>query len=305
MPDVEDDAEQDPADVMLAVPGGTRAGAEEWALVLVSQGIGTRIVPADLGYALAVPAHDAATARRILAHYREENRHAGTGAAHAVAPVALADAGFVGVYMALFLLVAHWLAGRAPFSDVVYDRGSANASAILAGQWWRTVSALFLHADLAHVIGNSLFGAYFLTAVTRSLGVGLGLGLVVLSGALGNALNTIANGHGHDSIGASTAVFGAVGILAGMALARRNRSGLRGARLLLPVGAGLGLLGMLGTGGVRVDVFAHLYGLLAGGLLGIGAALAVHERPRPVIQVALGVTTIAFVATCFALVVGG
>jgi len=300
---VEDDTPQEPADVMLAVPGGTRAGAEEWALVLVSQGIGTRIVPADFGYAVAVPADEAAAARRILAHYRDENRRTAAPPGHEVAPVALADAGFVGVYMALVLLAAHWLAGRAMFRDVVYEHGSANASAILAGEWWRTVSALFLHADLAHVLGNSLFGAYFLTAVTRSLGVGLGLALVVLSGAIGNALNTIANGHGHDSIGASTAVFGAVGILAGMALARRNRSGLRGARLLLPVGAGLGLLGMLGTGGVRVDVFAHLYGLLAGGLLGIGAALGVHERPRPLIQFVLGSATIAGVVACFALVV--
>jgi membrane associated rhomboid family serine protease len=132
--------------------------------------------------------------------------------------------------------------------------------------------------------------------------VGLGLLLVVASGALGNGLNAVANGHGHDSIGASTAVFGAIGILAGMALARRNRAGQSGARLLLPVGAGIGLLGMLGMGGVRVDVFAHLYGLLAGGLLGIGASLAAPGRPPPRIQLALGLCAVALVAICFALV---
>lgn len=292
-------------DVVLPVPGGTRAGAEEWALVLVSQGIGTRIVPASLGYALAVAEHEAVAARQILDRYRDENRRAVAQAASEDAPVQLAAVGTVGAYVALTLMACHWLAGRAAFHEQVYERGSANAGAILAGEWWRTVSALFLHADLGHVIGNVLFGVYFLTAVTRSLGVGFGLALVMAAGALGNALNALANGPGHDSIGASTSVFGAIGILAGMALARRNRSGLRGARLLLPVGAGLGLLGMLGTGGVRVDVFAHLYGLLAGGVLGIAAWIGVHGRPRPLIQFGLGVASLSTVLVCFALVLRG
>ncbi len=287
-------------DVMLPVPGGTRAGAEEWALVLVSQGIGTRIVPAAFGYALAVGEHEAAAARQVLDRYLDENRRAAVQAASEDAPVRLAEVGFVGAYVALILLASHWIATREAFHAQIYERGSADASAILGGEWWRTVTALFLHSDLGHVVGNVLFGVYFLTAATRTLGVGLGLALVLAAGAIGNGLNAVANGHGHESIGASTAVFGAIGILAGMALARRNRSGLRGARLLLPVGAGLGLLGMLGTGGPRVDVFAHLYGLLAGGVLGIAVWLGVHGRPRPTIQFGLGLASIATVLLCFA-----
>jgi rhomboid protease GluP len=72
-------------------------------------------------------------------------------------------------------------------------------------------------------------------------------------------------------------VFGALGLLGGLSVARyrQRRSGRR--RAWLPVFAALALLGMLGTAGERVDVWAHLLGLLAGGVLGVAAApLARH-----------------------------
>jgi len=286
----------------IAVPGGTRQRAEEWALVLASQGIATRIEPGMQGYVLAVPSGEATRARSVLDAYVRENAERAADAAAAGQEEPLGEPGLAGVWVALLLLACHWLAGRAALHDIVYAQGSADAHAILAGEWWRTVTALFLHAGLGHVVGNALFGVYFVSAVTRSLGSGLGLALVLASGAIGNALNALAHPHGHDSIGASTAVFGAIGILAGMALARRSRAGLRGTRLLLPVGAGLGLLAMLGTSGARVDIFAHLYGVLAGGVLGLITRIAVTGRPGTATQLVLGTATAAVVGLCFTLV---
>lgn len=269
--------------------------------MLASQGISARLVAGSRGYALQVGTHETDRARAVLDAYVRENagRESANGDEPDVEP--LGEPGLAGVWVAVSLLACHWLAGRAALHDRVYAGGSANAHAILDGEWWRTISALFLHADLAHVAGNAFFGVYFVTAVTRSLGPGLGVLSILLAGAVGNALNALAHPQGHESVGASTAVFGAIGVLAGVALARRNRSGLRGARLLLPVGAGLGLLGMLGTSGARVDVFAHLYGLLAGGLLGLGVQLAHPGRPGPLAQAALAGMTIALVALAFAL----
>ena len=62
----------------------------------------------------------------------------------------------------------------------------------------------------------------------------------------------------------STAVFAAVGILCGCNLRRFT---LRG--VLLPLGAGVGLLAMLGSSGDRTDLGAHLWGLLVGLACGI------------------------------------
>lgn len=303
--DIEDAApsanERDPG--ALPVPGGSRARAEEWALVLAAEGLASQIRPRDGGYELSVAPAQVRHAQSALEAYQRENAAAPADAGDDALP--LGEPGVSGVVVAFLLLGAHLLARRPALRGVVYDAGSANARAILDGEWWRTVTALFLHADLGHVVANALFGVYFVTAVTRSLGVGLGLALVLAAGALGNALNAIGHAGAHDSIGASTAVFGAIGVLAGMALARRNRSGLRGARLLVPVGAGLALLAMLGTSGARVDVFAHLYGLLAGGLLGIAAGLGVQRRPGPLAQTLLVVATAGLVIASFGLALRG
>ena len=57
------------------------------------------------------------------------------------------------------------------------DLGQAQAQLLLEGQWWRAATALTLHADAGHVLGNCLFGALFMlqTAAVFSLfGVGAG-----------------------------------------------------------------------------------------------------------------------------------
>ena len=135
---------------------------------------------------------------------------------------------------------------------------------ILDDEWWRTVTALCLHADLRHVIANAVTGAYFMGMVGRSLGNGFGLLLVLLGGAAGNFMNAAFQGAPHNSVGTSTAIFAAIGVLVGTAVAHRRRSGMPGRRVWLPVAAGLGLLAMMGTGEGRVDNWAHLGGLAAG-----------------------------------------
>ena len=62
-----------------------------------------------------------------------------------------------------------------------------------------------------------------------------------------------------------------------MAKNRREQSSNR--RAWMPIAAGLALLGMLGSGGLRVDIWAHLCGLLIGAVLGIavGYVRRVHR----------------------------
>ena len=107
----------------------------------------------------------------------------------------------------------------------------------------------------------------------RILGPGLGVALVLAAGAVGNVLNAALLAPSHRSVGASTAVFGAVGLLAGRGVALRIRRGEIGMRMWVPIAAGLALIAMIGTG-ERSDVWAHLFGFLTGGFLGIPASLA-------------------------------
>jgi membrane associated rhomboid family serine protease len=161
--------------------------------------------------------------------------------------------------------------GPAARSSEWFARGTASTDRILHGEIWRTVTALTLHADTLHVLGNALTGSIFLSAVNRRLGDGRGPLVVLLSGALGNYVNAVWHRTGHLSIGASTAVFAAVGVLAATQLAvdRSDGTGKKPwLERLAPVVGGLALLGMLGAS-PHSDLLAHLFGLGAGLVVGV------------------------------------
>ena len=158
--------------------------------------------------------------------------------------------------------------------------GSAKEWLILQGELWRSGTALTLHADSAHLAGNIGLGALFVALLCREIGSGWGWLIVVGSGMLGNIGNAWISTYGHTAVGASTAVFGAVGAIGGLRAwqGRGNRVVLDS---LLPLGAGLGILAMLGTGGGNTDVGAHFWGFGCGVVLGnlFGGALRLSWVP--------------------------
>ncbi len=88
---------------------------------------------------------------------------------------------------------------------------------------------------------------------------------MLLAGALGNALNAFVQAPSHTSIGASTAVFATLGILAAYTWKRRRTQINR----WVPLGGGVALLAFLGMGGERTDIFAHFAGFGSGCLFGL------------------------------------
>ena len=167
-----------------------------------------------------------------------------------------------------------------------FRRGTASAADILHGRPGEAVTALTLHADAQHVLGNALAGTLFLSAVHRRLGVGIGTFAVLAAGILGNVLNALWYRHDHFSIGASTAVFGAVGVLAAtQALLNRGAPSptTTGGKMALtkPIVGGFALLGLLGASGANTDLLAHLFGFGAGLFTGALAGLALRRREQP------------------------
>jgi membrane associated rhomboid family serine protease len=145
--------------------------------------------------------------------------------------------------------------------------GSVNVWAVTHGEWWRLVTGLSLHSGPSHLIGNMAIGGVFLVMLSRELGSGAAWFLVLGAGALGNGINALVQPPMHTSLGFSTAVFGCLGLLAGIRALEDSGASL--GRQLLPLGAGLGLLGMLGAGGERTDLGAHLFGFAAGAVMGM------------------------------------
>ncbi|HET7340779.1 MAG TPA: rhomboid family intramembrane serine protease, partial [Methylomirabilota bacterium] len=150
-------------------------------------------------------------------------------------------------------------------------------------EWWRALTALTLHADGVHVLGNAVGLALLLTAACLDLGSGVALCLVLLAGVAGNALTALVHRAGHVSVGASTALFGAIGLLAAVRVLAPRRVGLRATRPWVVAGAVLVLLALLGTA-PNADLLAHLFGLLAGAALGAVGALTLRWRVPAAVQ---------------------
>ncbi len=273
-----------------------RRDADEWALVLAAEGLAHEIRRGAGGFAVLVAAVDGERADRILAAYERENPVPPDAAPAVVAPGALA----AGAAVSLALLAFFAVTGPRSATVSWFAVGAADAARVMDGELWRCVTALTLHADFGHVLANALAGAVFLSAVFRAVGPGPGLLLALLTGAGGNLVNAALHGAGHASVGASTAVFGAVGLLGGLAAARRRRGERRRGGAWIPIAASLALLAWLGSS-ARVDIWAHLFGLACGALAGLVAGAAAQRPPGPVVQWLCGALALVAIGASWSL----
>jgi rhomboid protease GluP len=176
-----------------------------------------------------------------------------------------------GIWMLALIGCFLWQQGHPSF---VERAASSSVGLIGHGEWWRPFTALFLHADVPHLIGNLLSGLFFGALVARSIGPWRGWTLILACGTLGNVITSALTWpENFTSIGASTAVFGALGVLSGLGFAAmlRARLHLPWARIAAPVLAGIILLGWLGGGSEsgNTDVLGHVFGFGSGLTAGI------------------------------------
>jgi membrane associated rhomboid family serine protease len=269
-------------EVLRGTTSATLAG--EWSLVLASAGIAHRVVEGGGAFSLVVSALDAAAAGAALAAYDAESVPKVAPPAPDLGPSPLGV--MVSIALLAMLLVTGPGDARAP--TAWFGVGAADAVRILHGQWWRAVTAMTLHEDIGHLVGNVLASLIFVSAVGRWLGAGLGALMIVGCGTVANLLTAL--WHRHDahfvSLGASTATFASLGIVTGLQLWRRWRHDERRRYFWLPLGAGLALFAMTGTS-ANADFGAHLFGLGAGAAAGTVIAASGARAPGPVVQALL------------------
>lgn len=265
----------------------TRALAEQYALVLAAVGIASEIARTGGGHGLFVAPEAARRALHELAAYERENAGRWPSRRPPVRPALHGlEASLAYCAVLVFFFVAE---RRGGFGLDWAAAGMARADLILDGAWWRTLTALTLHADLGHLLGNLGFGAAFGLLAAQLLGSGLAWLAILATGALGNWASAMIQGPEHAAVGASTAVFGALGLLAGHTQRTRPPGWRFGLRRWAPVAAGVMLLAFLGLGGEHTDVWAHV----AGFALGAGLGFALGRAPdrlteRPATQRACG-----------------
>lgn len=164
--------------------------------------------------------------------------------------------------------------------DFLETRGAMHSTAFFSGDYWRAITALTLHGDLAHLSSNLLALFCFGWVVNRTFGTGPGWLLILLSGLTGNTITAWVHEATHHSLGASTAIFGALGMLIGHAVITRFSPNLNSGfkYRIIPLLAGFAFLGIWGAGDARTDVLAHVFGFLAGIVFGAIGTLVLQKH---------------------------
>ena len=277
----------------VAVFLGSRAACAEAALVLEAKGLAFEVTPLEAGWSLLVAPDRAAAAREELARYAEE-RSVVRVRLPALIPHDGAGAG-VAIFVLVLLIVAY-CAGIHSFGVDWLAAGSLNSRPGGAGEWWRAVTALTLHLDQEHLLGNLLFGAVFGALAGRAFGPGIAWASILASGALADYLDMLISPPDHRAVGASTAVFAALGLLSGFAWRQRLTLKEQLRYRWAPLVAGVSLLALLGAGAERVDVLGHSLGFATGLALGWSfARLGVPRSRGRGAQLAAGAAALALV----------
>jgi membrane associated rhomboid family serine protease len=185
--------------------------------------------------------------------------------------------------VAAALLNFYLRSGPVEESSRLFEVGALDVAQVQGGAWWRTVTSLWLHADLSHVLGNAVAAAAFGAGLTQLIGVGPAWVMVLLSGVLGNLSEALISEPGRSAIGASTATFGALGALGVLQTVRawRRCRDLRVifSRTWVPLAAAGALLGWLGTGS-GADIIGHALGFAWGMVLAL-PCLPLLQRTLP------------------------
>ncbi len=270
----------------------SKQSAHDYSLVLSSSGIFHRILDNGFVKQIQVAEDQVVIARRLIAAYRLENPSLPVDGSHQEDAL---NRNYSGIYIALVLMTVHMAVINSADPHAYVQTYSASARLISGGELYRCITALILHGDVAHLAGNMAGIALFGSVVCSVTGSGAGWLLILLSGFFGNFINAWFFQTSHFSIGASTAVFGAVGILTALQSISAVKHHSRWKKVFHVIAGGLAVLAILGAGR-HSDVTAHLFGFVAGSILGVVYDLATGRQLSGTGQVLCGAGAVCILA---------
>ncbi len=163
--------------------------------------------------------------------------------------------------------------------DTLVDLGALYGPLVVKqGEWWRLLSAMFLHGGMTHILMNMVSLYIIGRGMELYFPKAAYLAIYLLSGLVGGLLSLYMHPMS-VGIGASGAIFGVFGALAGFFLAHRKRIGAYSREFMRDFAVILGLNLMLGLSISSIDMSAHIGGLVTG-MVG-GYMIARYPRSLP------------------------
>jgi len=218
------------------------------------------------------PEHAAVKQSRVRAPQRTRTvRQARGTVAGLEAPATI---GLVAVNVLVYLVTVYQGAGlNAPGGKVFEDGALIGAAIDLNGEWYRLVTAMFLHAGILHIAFNMLALYWLGTIVEQALGTWRFLLVYFVSGLAGSAGALLLTGPFAVTVGASGAIFGIMGSLLILEyVATGTFAGQAMALIVLNLALTLTI--------PNISVGGHLGGLVGGVLATFALVQFRHTRQR-------------------------
>jgi rhomboid protease GluP len=228
---------------------------------------------------------------------REHRQQVDFQRAFAAAPSPVVTYGLIAINLLVYVaMVAKGVSPMQPTPSQVLPWGANFGPLTLQGQWWRLITACFLHFGLIHV-GMNMFILFQVGVFAEKLfGNGRYLLLYLLAGVGGNIAGLYIHPLG-VAAGASGAVFGVYGGLLGFLLIQRGVVPTSNS-LAIAKSAGIFLVYNLiyGLSSKTTDLTAHIGGLITGFVVGCALARPLSsegQRLYPFRTLTVGVLGVA------------
>jgi rhomboid protease GluP len=255
--------------------------ADELLLLLTAEGITATLAPSAGGALIVVDDADAPNAERIL----NDEYPAGVAAAAAARAAEKAAARarlarpetdrwfgpgswvlFALTAICVGIFLAEERAGGSEVREVLLRFGASRPAHVRTGEYWRWLTALFVHIGPRHLLGNMATLLVLGPALVAALGPWRFLAVYLVAGVAGNALSYMVTPPDVVSAGASGAILGVLGALGGQRLRFAASARYRGWQVIAAL---LAYLAVAVGAEPGVDTMAHLGGLAAGLVLGL------------------------------------
>lgn len=188
----------------------------------------------------------------------------------------------IAINVAVFVAAVAAGGGTSGTSGSVYRNGALFGPLVADGDWWRIITAGFMHAGLLHIAFNMYFLYFIGTLMEPAIGK-LRFGIIYFVSMIGGSFGALLVSPDAVTVGASGAVFGSMG--AAILVMR--------ARGIDPMQSGLGVTLLLNLGITFVipgiSIGGHLGGLFAGGLIGY-LMFELQERRNIANRVVVGIS---------------
>ena len=134
---------------------------------------------------------------------------------------------------------------------------------VLHAEWWRLLTAMFLHGGMTHLLMN-MFSLYLIGRGAETyFNTKSYITIYIFSGLLGGLVSLYMHPES-VGVGASGAIFGVFGALAGFFLAHREKIATHTKAFMKDFAVIIGINLVIGFSIESVDVSAHIGGLMVG-----------------------------------------